>query len=52
MFSVDALWLLGEDLAAEELATHCETIPEELDQYDSVLPKAVIVAFSAKKLLM
>jgi sterol regulatory element-binding transcription factor 1 len=51
LLSVAAFWLLGEDAEAEKLYSNVEKIPIELQERDDTLPKALLAAFNAKKLL-
>lgn len=52
IFSIDALWLLGEDAAAESLCEWIENVPKEITECKDPIARAAIAAFSAKRLLM
>lgn len=52
LLSVDALWLLGEEAAAESLGEWVEDVPASILQSKNPILKAVMVAFRAKQLLM
>jgi sterol regulatory element-binding transcription factor 1 len=52
LLSVAAYWLLGEDGEAEKLYSIVEKVPLELHERDDTLPKALLAAFNAKKLLV
>lgn len=52
LLSIAAYWLLGEDSEAERLYLHIENLPLELAKGEDTLPKALFVAFQAKRALL
>lgn len=51
MFSIDALWLLGDDSKADDMFESVKKIPKELLHSKDTLARAALTVFCAKKLL-
>lgn len=51
MFCIDAMWLLGDDVAAEQLFKLARKMPKSLFDSKDTLSRSAIVIFCAKKLL-
>lgn len=52
LLSVDALWLLGEDAAADNLREWLKDIPLDILKTKNPIVKAIMMAFKAKDMLM
>ncbi|XP_078602754.1 sterol regulatory element-binding protein 1-like [Branchiostoma floridae x Branchiostoma japonicum] len=52
VLSVACYWLVGEDEAAERHYAVVDSLPKQMDQSEDMLPKAVLSAFRARRLLL